>query len=111
LVDDHEQAHTGSVGGRGNLLQRRRLVGVGRVLAGLPDAGDRERVEAGPGQLVHEGGRVARSGGVVDDADGELVPVRAAAAGEEESQYEEGPGTNGAVLTVHRRLKPAIAFE
>ena len=105
LVDDHEQADAGGVRSRGEPAERRRLLTVRRSLAGLPDAGDRERVEAGPGQLAEERRGRARAGGVVDDADGERVPRSGPAPGEQDQRCEESASTNGAVLTAIGLLK------
>jgi hypothetical protein len=104
LVDDHEEPHPAGLGGRGDGLERGRLVGIRSGLARFPDARDRERVEAGAGQLVDERGRVAGAGGVVDDPDGELVAGVAAARGEQDD-CEESAGTNAAVLTGSPPLK------
>jgi hypothetical protein len=108
LVDDHEEPHAAGLCGRGDVPEGCDLVGVRGGLARVPDAGDRQRVEAGARQLTDEGGRVAGAGCVVDDADGELVPGTAA-AGDEQGEYEERAGTNGAVFTAGLRFKPATS--
>jgi hypothetical protein len=93
------------VRGRGDVPQGCQLVGVRCSLAGVPDARDRQRVEAGAGQLADEGGGVTRAGGVVDDTDRQLVACSGPASGEQEQRSEESASTNGPVLTGNPTLK------